>query len=169
MKIIFETERLYLREFTVDDVHLIYKLNDDPEVIKYVHEPPISQEIAENAIHNIILPHYKKYGYGRWAMHLRDDDTFIGWCGLKNVIDKNEIDLGYRIMKPYWGKGYSTEAAKTTLDYGFNVLKMQRIIAKAHIDNIASWKIMEKLNMKFIGELVEDGIPLRKYEMVSNM
>ena len=66
MKIILQTPRLYLRQFTNADAPLLYMLNQNPEVIKYVHEPPITMAIAEDAIHNIILPQYKNYGYGRW-------------------------------------------------------------------------------------------------------
>ena len=165
MKIILQTPRLYLRQFTNADAPLLYMLNQNPEVIKYVHEPPITMAIAEDAIHNIILPQYKNYGYGRWAMHLNEDDNFIGWCGLKFIKEKDEIDLGYRLMQPYWGNGYTTEAARACIDYGLHTLGLKKIIAKAHVDNIASWKIMEKLNMKFIGETMEDNIPLKKYEI----
>ncbi|MBA2250787.1 MAG: GNAT family N-acetyltransferase, partial [Chitinophagaceae bacterium] len=135
MQIVFETPRLFLRLFTKDDAALILALNSDPEIVKYVHENILKTEAeAKNIISNIILPQYKN-NLGRWAIHLKSDGAFIGWCGLKHLPDSSEIDLGYRLMKPAWGKGYATEAARHTLEHGFKKLDLPLITGKAHIDN----------------------------------
>ena len=163
MQIIFETPRLRLRRFTEADAPLILQLNSDPEVIKYVHEHPLETEAdAKNIIVNIIMPQYLR-DLGRWAMFSKADNEFIGWCGLKFLAEKNEIDLGYRLNKRSWGMGYATEAATHALEYGFNTLQLPLVHGKAHVENIASLKVLEKIGMKFIREEVEDGCPIKVF------
>ena len=87
---------------------LIYELNSDPEVTKYLHEPFTTLQKAKEVLGEIILPHYQLYNHGRWSAHLSGDNTFIGWCGLKLRAEKNEVDLGYRFIKKYWGFGHAT-------------------------------------------------------------
>ena len=166
MKIIFQSPRLYFREFTENDIQILYELNSNPNVIKYVHEPAPTLENITDILYNVILPQYKLYGHGRWAVHLKSNDEFIGWCGLKYVKEKDEIDLGYRFKENYWRQSYGFEAAKATLDYGFNVLDLQRISATVLPENIASWKIMEKCGMQYISDVNDGGLMVKKYEIV---
>ena len=163
MQIVFETPRLILRQFTDEDAPLILQLNNDPEIVKYVHEPVLeTEEQAKNIILNIILPQYKN-NLGRWAIHLKTNNEFIGWCGLKQVPARDEIDLGYRLKKFSWGKGFATEAAKYTLDHGFKKLKLELITGRAHIENIVSIKVLEKIGMQFISQDNVDDCPVRTY------
>jgi RimJ/RimL family protein N-acetyltransferase len=163
MHIILQTTRLILRRFTEADPLLRLQLNSNPEVLKYLHEPPLeSEEQALHIIKTIILPQYQN-DLGRWAIHLKTTDEFIGWCGLKYLADRNEIDLGYRLMQSFWGNGYAFEAAKHTLDYGFKQLHLKTIIGRAHIENIASLKILEKIGMQFFKEEVVDDCPVKTY------
>jgi [ribosomal protein S5]-alanine N-acetyltransferase len=142
MNIILQTERLLLRQFTIDDADLIYQLNSDPEVVRYVHEPPTSPENAPDVVRDIILPQYE-LGLGRWAVHLRSSGEFIGWCGLKKL-PEGEVDLGFRYKKDHWRKGYATEAAVAVVRYGFEDLRLQKMIGCAHIHNTASQHVLEK-------------------------
>ena len=163
MNIILETPRLILRQFTEADALAIKQLNSEPGVLKYIPEPiPASEEAALKIIVDIILPQYKN-NLGRWAVHTKTNNEFIGWCGLKWIKETNEIDLGYRFKPAAWGKGYATEAAQHTLNYGLQQLQLKKIVAHAHIDNIASQKVLEKIGMQFVGEGVEDGVPLKGY------
>lgn len=163
MNIILETPRLILRQFTEADALAIKQLNSEPGVLKYIPEPiPASEEAALKIIVDIILPQYKN-NLGRWAVHTKTNNEFIGWCGLKWIKETNEIDLGYRFKPAAWGKGYATEAAQHTLNYGLQQLQLKKIGAHAHIDNIASQKVLEKIGMQFVGEGVEDGVPLKGY------
>lgn len=163
MQIILQTPRLILRRFTEDDAQLILSLNSDPEVLKYLHEPALETEAdAKRILTDIILPQYKN-NLGRWAIHTKDSHEFIGWCGLKHRPFIDEIDLGYRLAKKAWGKGYATEAARHTLDYAFNVLQLKLITGRAHIENSASIKVLEKIGMQFIKEELADDCPVRTY------
>ena len=163
MNIIFDTPRLILRQFKEADAALILSLNSNPEIVKYVHEPTLETEAqAEKILLNIILPQYKN-NLGRWAIHTKDNMEFIGWCGLKYRPEVDEIDLGYRLMQNTWGKGFATEAAKHSLQHGFDKLNLKLITGRAHIKNIASIKVLEKSGMDFIGEGVVDDCPVKTY------
>lgn len=163
MQIVLETPRLILRQFTQEDAPLILSLNSDPEIVKYVHEPTLKTiEQAEKILTDIILPQYKN-NLGRWAIHVKDSMDFIGWCGLKHLPEPDEIDLGYRLMQKAWGHGYATEAAQASLDYGFKELDLKLITGRAHIENLASIKVLEKLDMDFIGEGIVEDCPVRTY------
>ncbi len=163
MNIIFETPRLTLRQMTINDAPLLLELNSDPEVVKYLHEPTLQTiEQAQKVITDIILPQYRN-NLGRWAITTKADNNFIGWCGLKYRPELDEIDLGYRLMQKAWGKGFATEAAQETLNYGFGILKLPIITGKAHIENLASIKVLEKIGMNFIGEGLVDDCPVRTY------
>jgi [ribosomal protein S5]-alanine N-acetyltransferase len=98
---------------------------------------------------------------------LKQDLAFIGWCGLKYRAELREIDLGYRFIKKYWGKGYATEAAFACMRYGFEKLGLQRIVGRALPPNATSVKGLEKCGMIFIGEEMEDGHMAKTYELVN--
>lgn len=166
MNSLFQSERLLFRQFTVDDADLLYQLNSDPEVTRYVHEPPTTKENAPDILKNIILPQYE-LELGRWAVHLKYMHEFIGWAGLKYLFDRDEIDLGYRFMKQYWGNGFATEAAGTCISYGFAHLDLNRIVAKAHVHNTASLKVIQKCGMKFIKEDIVDATPVKIFEILN--
>ena len=168
MHIVFETPRLILGQFTEDDAELILHLNSDPDVVKYVHEPLLkTEEQAKKIIVDIILPQYKN-NLGRWATYTKSNNEFIGWCGLKYLADRDEIDLGYRLKKSAWGKGFATEAAKHTLDHGFVKLKLEVIFGKSHTQNIASINILKKIGMQFKGNEIEDGCPIVVYSALNS-
>ena len=172
MNIIIETNRLLLRIFTEDDAALIYDLNLDPDVIRYTHDPIKDLAHASEVLEKVIIPQYALYNHGRWAVHVKATLDpiaigFLGWCGLKYRAELNEIDLGYRFKKEGWGKGYATEAAYASIQYGFEKLGLQRIVARAEIENIGSWKVLEKCGMTYIGDEEVDGYPVKTYEILN--
>ena len=154
-----------LRTFTEDDAALIYELNLDPDVIRYTHDPIRDRAHASEILERVIIPQYALYDHGRWAVHKRSNLEFLGWCGLKYRAELNEIDLGYRFKKEGWGKGYATEAAWASIQYAFEKIGLQRIVARAEIDNIGSWKVLEKCGMTYIGDEEVDGYPVKTYEI----
>ena len=169
MHIILETPRLVFRRFTEADAKLILELHSDPLVLQFLHEPLVTtEEEAREIIQNIIIPQYK-LKLGRWALHTRDNNKFIGWCGLKYNAATDETDLGYRLSNEAWGKGYATEAAEYTLQYGFDTLQLKRIIAHAHVQNTASINVLEKLGMKYTRDEVIDDIPVKTFVAINNL
>lgn len=150
MKKILETERLYLREFTLDDAQLLIDLNSNPEVTKYTGDALLLDlDVSKRILTEIILPQYSNK-IGRWAVHLKSNDEFIGWCGLKYLVETDEVDLGYRFFKEHWGKGYATESARVVLDYGVNTMKLKNIKAQAAKENSASLNVIKKLGFTYL-------------------
>ena len=148
MKFIIETDRLLLREFILDDAEKFYQLNLNPNVIKYTGNAAFKNiEEAKSFLEN-----YKDYqlnGYGRWAVINKNNNEFIGWCGLKYNELENETDIGFRFFEEEWNKGYATESAAACLKYGFDVLKLNRIIGRAMKENTASIKVVEKIGLVY--------------------
>jgi len=165
MNVVIETERLLLRTFSERDAPLIYELNLDPDVTRYTHDPVKDLAHAAEILEKTIIPQYALYNHGRWAVHLKPTLDFLGWCGLKYRTELNEIDLGYRFKKEFWGKGFATEAAYASIKYGFEKIGLQRIVGRAEIDNIGSWKVLEKCGMAYVGNEEVDGYPVKTYEL----
>jgi len=149
LKLILKTDRLYLREFELEDDRSFFDLNADPEVLKFTGDRAFqSVTHAREFIRN--YKNYEQDGFGRWAVVLKKDDAFIGWCGLKqNPEENNLIDLGYRIFRKHWNQGYTSEAARACLAHGFGKLAMSEIIARADFYNKASIRVMEKIGMSY--------------------
>ena len=144
---IIETQRLILRELNVSDSEHFFKLNSNPEVLKYTGDKPfLSVYDAESFLKN--YNDYKENGFGRWAVISKKSNEFLGWCGLK-LNEERLIDLGFRFFQKNWGKGYATESAKASLEIGFNNLKINEIIGRASIENQASIIVLKKTGMDF--------------------
>lgn len=156
MAIILETERLLLREFAVDDINDFYVLVSDPEVVRYTGDFTGSIDEAQQAIQDRIISQYQIYGYGCYAVVYKGAGTIIGWTGLKYLKDYNEIDLGYRFLKDYWGQGFATEACRAVVEYGFQVLKLPRIVGCVDTRHKASIRVLEKIGFGF-EKLTRDG------------
>ena len=142
------TQRLELREFSIEDAKHLYQLNLNPDVIRYTGDASFSN-ISEATAFLKNYDDYCRNGYGRWAMVEQQTGEFLGWCGLKRHTDTNETDLGFRLFVKYWNNGFATEAAKACIDYGFNTLRLNSIIGRAMADNAASIRVLEKIGMRF--------------------
>jgi len=150
------TERLVLRALTVEDAPDFFALNSNLDVMRYTGEPPLeSLDEARDAIAN--YPDFETVGYGRWACVLKAEQRVIGFCGLKYLDDLKETDVGYRFLPEYWGKGLATEACQASVDFGFDVLRLNRIIGLILPDNIASQRVLEKVGMRYERSIVYEG------------
>lgn len=162
--IITETERLYLRPLTVDDAPHFYHMNADEEVLKYTGDNAFcSIEAATEFLKN--YSDYKTNNMGRWAVCLKDNNTFLGWCGLKFHKEDDYVEVGYRFYKKYWNKGYATESCKAAINYGFETLKLQTIYAHAHRDNTKSQRVLLKCGLTKIDEAIYDNQPAYLYKI----
>lgn len=146
---IIETERLILRKIGLPDAEDMLRLHSHPQVQQYTGEALIT---SLEGIHLKIkekTDEYDQHGFGRWVTLLKDGLQFVGWAGLSYLPEFDEIDLGYRFLPEFWGAGIATEASRGILSYGFNTLKLKRIIAIAMKENKASISVMEKAGMQF--------------------
>jgi len=143
-----ETARLRLRLFTPDDVQVMFELNSDPEVIKYAEATPTRNlKEARERLEQGPLADYEKYGYGRFAVELKETGKVIGFCGIKYIPEIELPEVGYRYLKAYWGRGIGTEAARVCVDFARDDLKISKLIALIIPENTASIRLSEKLGM----------------------
>lgn len=165
--LIIETERLLIRPFTMEDIEPSYAMNLDAEVSRYTADGGVlsKKEIERRIVENV-FGDYKKYGFGRLAVELKGENKFIGFTGLKYLEDLDEVDLGYRFMKEYWGKGIATESGKACVNLGFNKLGLKRIIAMVLPENLGSIRVLEKLNFEFEKEIIEDNQLAKVYSLI---
>lgn len=139
----------------------MFALNNDPEVLKFTGDLPFSSvQEASDFIHE--YDHYQRHGFGRWTIIDKTNYSYIGWCGLK-LNEENDIDLGFRILKQHWNKGYATEAAKASIQWGFSNLQIESIIGRAIKDNRASIAVLKKVGMTFWKNGSCHGLPNAQY------
>ena len=163
---VIETERLFLCKLNDSHANGFFELNNDEAVIRFTGDEPFeSIRAAEMFLKN--YNQYSLYGYGRWAVHLKSNHEFIGWCGLKYNEDIDSTDIGFRLFKVYWNKGFATEAAMACISYGFDQLKLKRIIGRVVKANIASIKVLEKCGLHFIEDYNFHGMPGSVYEITN--
>ncbi|MEZ4804076.1 MAG: GNAT family N-acetyltransferase [Bacteroidia bacterium] len=164
MKIIIETERLFLREMTEVDAENAYLLNSEFDVIKYTGDEAFSSvEEARTFLRS--YPDYKLHGYGRWAVIRKEDSRFLGWCGIKYSPHINEHDIGFRFMKAYWNKGYASEAALACLNYGIKSLNLKTIVGNVRVENKASIQVLKKIGLSYVGEFIEQNTLHYKFKI----
>lgn len=145
------TERLILRDLEETDLDGIFGLDSDPEVLRYIGTPVMTDRSQAEQVIALIRQQYQENGIGRWAMEDRTTGAFVGWCGLKVETRLRPFpyyDIGYRILRQYWGHGYATESAMACLRHGFDVLNYPEIGACAAVENEASNHILRKIGMQ---------------------
>src|SRR5262245_50140748 len=163
-KHILETERLLLREFDEGDAAAFFALGSDPAVVRFTGDPGFTDiEHAREILRTRPMADYAKYGFGRWACVDKANAAVIGFAGLKYLDDLGEVDIGYRLLPAFWGRGLATEASRPFLDYGFARLQLQEIIGLVELANVASVRVLEKLGMAFVGMLDYRGSRVAKY------
>jgi RimJ/RimL family protein N-acetyltransferase len=150
-----ETERLILREILPADKAEMFELDSDPEVHKYLGNMPVKDIDQVREVIQFIRQQYIHNEIGRFAMIEKNTNKFIGWCGLKlfkePVNNHNDFyDLGYRLIKKYWGQGYATEASKAWLNHAFETMNLNKVYAMTDTRNLNSKKVLEKLGFSFV-------------------
>ena len=164
MKIFIETDRLLLRELLPSDDEGMFELDSDPEVHRYLGGHPLKDIEESRKIIASLRQQYIDYGIGRWAMILKATGEFMGWTGLKFCTELrnnhiNYYDLGYRLIRRYWGKGYASESAVASLEYGFNTMNLPVIYGTADMNNLTSRHILEKSGLRHIETYNHEGTP----------
>jgi RimJ/RimL family protein N-acetyltransferase len=147
-----ETERMYFRRFQTNDAELLFELDGDPEVMRFISK---GQPTTLARIQNEIIPRFLDYyrqtpPRGFWAAHLRTTDEFIGWFHLRpDKISPEEMDLGYRLKRHTWGQGLATEGSRALIEKAFLEWACEKICARALIGNLASRRVMEKAGLGY--------------------
>jgi RimJ/RimL family protein N-acetyltransferase len=143
------TERLRLRTWRDSDLEPFATLNADPEVMR--HFPATLDRAASDALVGRIKAHFDHHGFGPWVVEIPDVTECAGFVGLMVPTFEAHftpcIEIGWRLARQYWGKGYATEAATVALDYAFEVLQADEVVAMTVPSNRRSRAVMERLGM----------------------
>lgn len=144
---ILETERLYLRKMNQSDFKYLCKILQDEETM-YAYEGAFNDEEVQEWLDRQIS-RYQKWGFGLWAVVLKETDEMIGQCGLtmQPWNDKEVLEIGYLFQRKYWHKGYATEAAIACKKYAFEVLNAHEVCSIIRDTNVASQKVAVRNDM----------------------
>ena len=152
---ILETERLYLRRLEQSDYSDLCKMLQDEEVM-YAYEHAFSDEEVQEWLDRQ-LKRYEEYGFGLWAVILKETGELIGQCGLtmQDCKGKQVLEIGYLFQKDYWHKGYATEAAIACKQYAFETLKAKEVFSIIRDNNIPSQNVAKRNGMKVVDQFVK--------------
>jgi [ribosomal protein S5]-alanine N-acetyltransferase len=152
-----ETTRLLLRRLTVADAPELFRTVGDANVMRYwaggadKNIRSTEQRIAG------IETHWKTHGFGDWGIVEKKSGRLRGFSGLYYIADMAEVNIGYAFEKSRWQQGYGFETCRAVLDFGFQELGLNTIVAVIWPDNIASIKLAEKLGLRFWKEFIWQG------------
>lgn len=147
MQVFLETERLVLRRFVEADIDLLFSLHNDPEVMRFLTggEPTSLEEIERD--------YYERFASdGYWVAHERASGAFLGWFALHPTQDRDpgELELGYRLHRTAWRKGYATEGSRALIRKGFAEMGARRVWAETMAVNLPSRRVMEKSGLVYV-------------------
>jgi RimJ/RimL family protein N-acetyltransferase len=161
-----ETERLLLRQFAAQDLEMYTnRIFGDADVMRYLpkRDAPASERAQKTM--DFFNDHWTQYSYGPWAVVEKASGELIGHCGLRFIPDIQETEVLYAFGKDFWTKGYATEAARASVDFGFNQVGLERIIALAVPENTASRKVMEHCGLQYEKETHLFGLDVVYYAL----
>jgi RimJ/RimL family protein N-acetyltransferase len=154
VRVILRTERLALRQFTEDDVDNLLDLNSDPEVMRYLTGGrPTPREVIRDEIVPFHLAVYERLDrLGTWAAESATTGEFLGWFHFRPGPDGDvtNIDLGYRLRRSAWNKGYATEGSRGLINMGFTDLGVARVFGHTLAVNAASRRVLEKSGLRLV-------------------
>ena len=161
-----KTKRLILREYTYDDFDALYEILSDEETMKH-YEKPYDEKGVKRWL-DWSIDNYKKYGFGLWAIELRETGEFIGDCGLtmQNIDGEQLPEIGYHINKRHWRRGYASEAARAVRDLAFTNTDFPCLYSYMTASNLPSYSTAAAAGLKRIKEYNDEkGVPHLVYRI----
>ena len=165
---IIKTKRLILREYTYNDFEELYKILSDPITMK--HYPKPYDEKGTKRWIEWNLDNYERYGFGLWAIELRETGEFIGDCGItiQNINGEMLPEVGYHINKNHWQKGYAKEAGKAVIEWGFKNTNYTALYSYMNAENVASYSTAVSIGMTKVDEYYDEDEHLYVYKIEKN-
>jgi RimJ/RimL family protein N-acetyltransferase len=161
---ILETQRLRLREFSLDDLDDLAAMVGDEDQMSFYPRPKTRDEASDWISRNLAL--YEELGFGIWLLESLETSSFLGYCGLRPLTleGASETEMGWHTKKTFWNQGIATEAATAARDLAFGRFALSRLVAVVHPDHIASRRVAENIGMHAEGTTVlEDDYPVVIY------
>ncbi|MGQ0549721.1 MAG: GNAT family N-acetyltransferase, partial [Armatimonadota bacterium] len=151
---VLQTQRLRLRRLRVDDAGDVFEYASDPEVSRYTTWEAHKTLEDSRAFLISVIEHYNTFQVAPWGMEHKGEGKLVGTCGFVSWnLRHRRAEIAYALARPYWNKGYTTEAVRAVMAFGFGAMRLNRIEARCDIPNIGSARVMEKAGMKFEGIL----------------
>jgi len=164
----FHTSHLTLRPLQPADADVLHRIYQSEGVLRYFPNPaPPPLEKVQRFISGQ-LAHWEKHSYGNWGVLPNGVKEIIGWAGLQYLPELDETEVGFLLDSPFWGKGYATEAAHASLNYGFEQFLLDHIIALVHPENLASRRVIQKCGMTYLETIQLWGIDLMRHRIERN-
>ncbi len=162
---ILETHRLILRRLLPGDLDSLFALYSDREIRRYFPEGVLTYEETKEELEWFLNGHPAHPELGLWATLHKETNQFIGRCGLLpwTIEQRPEVEVAYLLAKEFWGQGLGTEAARAIVHYGFEQLKLSRLICMMYPENQASVKVARNIGMTFEKELEDEKGPFLLY------
>lgn len=147
---VLQIDGFTMRPLQPSDLDALAAIWADPEVTRFLPSRgvPIPRENAEKALQSFI-EHWQQREYGIWAIVESGSSKMVGYCGLRYLDELNEVEVLYGLAKAHWGRGTATQAVKAAVLYGFNVANLDKLIAMALPDNLASRRVIEKVGLQY--------------------
>ena len=151
-----ETERLILRELTNDDFAAWYEILSDAETMQFYPAPFDEEKVRQWLSWN--LENYQTYGFGLWAVILKEENRFIGDCGITMQYIHGQMlpEIGYHIHRNEQGRGYASEAARRCIRYAFEERNLPAVYSYMKYDNLASCCVAQKNGMQLVETYPDD-------------
>ena len=159
---VLETERLRLRAFRLDDFETYARWCADAETTRYLGSGPMDREQAFRGLATL-LGLWSLRGFGLWAAEEKASGALVGRIGLHLPLDSPGIEVAWLVDRDRWGEGFASEGARAAIRYGFETLRVTRLISLIRPGNAASIRVAEKVGEHFVGELERQGDRLDMY------
>ncbi len=152
MHIVLQTDRLILRRFTESDINDLVALDADPQVTRFISggRPTTRMRVEIDFLPRYLAQYAAGERYGRWAVIERSSGAFLGLFHFRPATDRpsDEPELGFRLRRSAWGKGYASEGAQALIDVGFTELGAERVVAQTMAVNVSSRRVLEKIGLR---------------------
>ena len=157
------TPRLLLRAWKQEDADAWFNILQEEGILQYFpNQTPPAREKAEAYITHH-LTHWRMRGYGHWAVVNKEDGQVVGWSGLEYLPKLNETEVAYLLSRRVWGRGFATEAAQASLQFGFESAGLEKIIGLVHPENLGSVHVLEKCGLTFTDRITLWGMEMSRY------
>ena len=144
---------------------VLHRIYETEGVLRYfpTTTPPALENVRRFVLNQ--QEHWDKYGYGNWSILPEGENQIVGWAGLQFLPELDETEVGYLLDQPFWGKGLATEAARASIQCGFEQCGLDHIIALVHPENYASRRVIDKCGMTYVETIHLWGIDLMRHRL----
>lgn len=170
MTIILETERLILKTSSCENFKRVFELLSDKDVMRYIGNGSKTENEVRECLEKMVQ-HQEKHEFSFGDLYHKKSGEYIGRAGLIYLAmndTQDEVEVGYQLHKKYWGHGYATEITSALIEWGFNHLRLNRIVAVIQPENQASQRVLEKSGMHYLGKTIYYGREVSKFEIENN-